>query len=775
VPGFFDFGKFCIIIHLSTLLIYSIYTMRLYYTEDSCGYLSANQSNNCGSQWKFNTSAANGKQLSYISERILLFVLFLVCYLIKIYYYRKIRKQEAEADEVVTDITDYTVEIRGLPKDVTIFEVRDFFLDTNIKDSKGEPLQVASVNFVFTSIEDIFKRDHDLTYLIGKYIQAKTKADNKMCEEVETRFLQLSKETYELIQTKYRISREVKEPKEMFSGDCYVSFETQRMAEVVSNKLAVRGIGKIVYKILGALRGPFRYLKGARRHQIPKQKGYFYIEKAEKPREIKYENLGRTFKQKSLTKLYTMFITLCIIVGTFLAVLFLKDFESKEAKKGNTVITVLITVLIKIIGFFCSFITPILVRLEKPETVTIRNIGVIWRSCISIFLNSAVVITVATWYFKSEKELEDELFSDKGLTNNLYFLMIFGILEPFVSLIDPNYILKLWKRRKLKKELENSTMMQYECNTLYEEAAFDFANRAGKYCNITLIVFFNLNVLPVASIFGMAWTFVYYWADKYFLVRRARIPDLCTGDLILSLLRIVDVAFLVVGFSYLVFDQILFERFSKWSWILTIIAGAILLLNVQYIMRKIFVFESDEAENAQITYFEFSKTTKKGETYRSTNPVDILWSKVQLYIEKDFLLKIKNRKDLDFADNSEKLLNRMGAMIQFEPVHNDNDDKQHADKTHLNPDLAKQTPRDSTRKETVKKIDDSLQEFDDEFAKHPIYFKPTVKVSVSKSQMAPGKESSLILQHRTDREIKSNTPLITENQILIQEQPDLMP
>ena len=776
VPGFFDFGKFCFIIHISVLLIYSIYVMRMYYNEDKCNYKTPKQDATCGSKWKFNTSAANGKQVSYTVERILLFVAFLVCYLIKIYYYRKIRKQEAEADEVVTDITDYSIEIRGLPKDATQLELRQFFLDTGIKDSRGQPLRVASVNFVFTNIKDITKRDHELTYLIGQYIQAKTKNDKKKCDDIEDRFTKLARETRELVQSKFRISRERKEFKEMFTGNCYVSFETQQMTEAVSNKLAVRGVGKVVYKILGALRGPFRFLKGARRHRLSSQSsGYFYIEKAEKPREIKYENLGRTFKQKSLTKLYTMFITLCIIVGTFCAVFFLKNVESTEAKKGNTTITVLITVVIKIIGFFCSFITPKLVDLEKPETITQRNIGVIWRSCISVFLNSAVVITVATWYFKTDKDLEDELFSDKGLTNNLYFLMIFGILEPFVSFIDANYILKLWKRRKLVKQLDSSTMMQYECNTLYEDAAFDFANRSGKYCNITLIVFFNLNVLPVASIFGMAWIFVYYWVDKYFLVRRARIPDLCTGDLMLSLLRIVDVGFLVVGLSYMVFDQILFESVSKWSWILTIIAGGILLLNVQYIMRKIFVFESDEAESAQITYRDFLKTAKKGETYRSTNPVDVLWGKVQVYTEDEFLVKIKNRKDLDFADDSEKLMLRMGANIQFEPVQKGKDNKLSDSEALLKLDQLKQTPRDSTRKETVKRIDNSLQEFDDDEAvRYPIYYKPTAQITASGSQLPPGKESGSILQHKSDRDVNSHTPLMTENNILLQDQRDVM-
>ena len=748
--------------------------MRLYYTEDGCGFNTSSKNPNCGSTWKFNTSTANGKQVSYTTERILFFVIFLTCYLIKVYYYRKIRKQEAEADEVVTDITDYSVEIRGLPQDVTNAEVKELFLKTGIKDSRGQPIRVASVNYVFTNIDDIKKRDYDLTYLVGQYIQGKSKANTKLCDEVEKKFLKLSNETFKLIESKYRISRDRKELKDMFTGNCYVSFETQQMAEAVSNELAVRGLGKVVYKILGALRGPFRFLKGARRHQIPGQSGYFYIEKAEKPKEIKFENLGRTFKQKSLTKLYTLFITVCIIIGTFVAVLYLKQVESKEAQKGNVAITVLITILIKIIGFFCSFITPKLVDLEKPETITQRNIGVIWRSCISIFLNSAVVISIATWYFKSSHELEEELFSDKGLTNNLYFLMIFGILEPFVAFIDAGYILKLWNRRKLAKQSEKSTMMQYECNLLYEDAGFNFANRAGKYCNITLIVFFNLNVLPVAAIYGMAWTFIYYWVDKYFLVRRAAIPELCTGDLILSLLRIVDVAFFVAGLSYMMFDQIVFEGLSKWSWLLTIIAGAILVLNVQYIMRKIFVFQSNEAETAQMTYKDFISTAKKGETYRSTNPVDGLWGKVQVYAEKDFLVKIRNRKDLDFADDSEKLMRRMGETIQFESVKEVEEGKQNVPTPQLKPEQLKQTPRDTTRKETIKKLDDSMQEFDDEVVRHPVYFKPTIQIAASKNQPHSGIVSGDNKEDRPGRKMKFDMPLLTEHQLLNQEQPEIM-
>ena len=658
IPGFFDFGKFCILACLALLLPYSVYAMIVFKRKNTCLYDNDSVTPICGAKWKFQLSAGNHLTVS-IAERTLYCVSFLLVYALKIYFYRKIRKQEAEADEAVTDITDYSVEIRGLPKDVTKQELRDFFTNSGIKDNKGNPIEIVRMNFAFTKIPELKKRDHDLTFLIGKYIQLKDKDPSKL-PEIKESFQKLTTETINLISDKFRIELTNKKEQENFTGNCYVSFQTQQMEEAVGDKLSVKGLGKIVYKIFGFIRGPLRCFKGGRRHRLPNQKnGYFYIEKAEKPKEIYYENLGRSFKEIAITKLATLSITAIIIVGTFVAVLYLKKVEGEQKKKGNTLIPILITVVIKIIGFFCAFVSPKLVDAEKHETITKRHIGVIWRSCISIFLNSAMVITVATYFFSTDEELENDLYSDSGLTNNLLILVLFGILEPFVAFVDPFLFLKMMKRRKLVKEIESSTMMQYECNILYETSNFDFSRRAGKYCNIMLLVFFVIHIFPIASVIGVVWIFIYYWTDKYFLSRMSKVPDYCTGDLILSLLRVIDLCFLMSAISFAIFDQIVNESVSVWAITIIAVTGGNLLFNFQYILRKIFVFHSNESETAELTLRQYLSRAKSTDTYRGTNPVDILWSKVKVYNQPNFLENCQTQVDLDFADDSEKLLERV--------------------------------------------------------------------------------------------------------------------
>lgn len=129
LPGFFDFSKYLILSMLLSTLIFSIYTMINYSKQNWCGYETPDYSiNKCGAKWKFYLSWASVNDYSIdVTERVLYIVAMVVMYGLKIIYFRRFRKFEAKIDDLITDITDYTVELRGLPQDVTKKDIIEFF------------------------------------------------------------------------------------------------------------------------------------------------------------------------------------------------------------------------------------------------------------------------------------------------------------------------------------------------------------------------------------------------------------------------------------------------------------------------------------------------------------------------------------------------------------------------------------------------------------------------------------------------------------------------
>lgn len=266
--------------------------------------------------------------------------------------------------------------------------------------------------------------------------------------------------------------------------------------------MAVKGIGKVIYKWTGSIRGPFGVFASGRRHKLdPDMDGYFYIEKAESPSEILFIHMGYSSVKRFIRKMASLICTLIMIGGTFTIIFLLKGTESNlkqtgtDKTSGNQYL-ILITVLIKLACIVLELVTPFLVEFEKPETVTLRNIGRIWRSTTSVFLNSAVVVTLANVYYQGT-DLDATFYTDNGLANDLLYLQLFAGLEAVFSVFVPGYIPTLLKRIWLEKFWNKTSTFQMDANKAFEGMPFVYPARFGKYCNLILLTFFQISIFPI--------------------------------------------------------------------------------------------------------------------------------------------------------------------------------------------------------------------------------------------------------------------------------------
>src|SRR3990167_6160910 len=643
----------------------------------------------CGDKWKFYFSSANGKpKLEDLWERLLWVLMTLLSFFLKAVYYRKFRKIKAESELITTEITDYSVELRGLPQDISKKDIIEFFAKQELKDDDGKvvPLKVQLINFVFEDthkvnamaadlkqfIEDFLKETNSKAIALKKKTQGEEFDDKAFIKSFDEQMNALEDQAKQLLLEKYYIHDFEKKTCPNFSGGCYVSFETMKQTEMVTSQMAVNSIGKIFYKLFGSLRGPFARVRGANRHQLSSMDGYFYIEKAEVQGEIIFENLGYTPGERLQRNTVANVLTIVFLGVTFILIFLLKgaEFNLDSAASSTRVLSIVITIVIKIAGFILGFASEALVNYSKPETTTQKKIAIIWRSAVSVFFNSTILLVLANLYFKKDK-LDDTLYKDVGLMNDLWFLLILSILEAGLSFIEPSLILNAINRNKVRKEGKDSTVVQKDVNGYFEGAVFEYSRRFLKFLNLMMLTFFIIRIMPLAPAYAFAICFFFYWSDKFFLLRIAKLPEVCTVELPLSMLRFVDMVFVVWRLGYVIFDKILYDQVAVWSWAMFGISCFNLVVNPNYILRKIFKFSNNEGNQEQKTLLQFLSGPNPL-TYAFVNPVNLLDYRLLQYSKEGFLAEMRlgppgkkdNSRDADKSAYLNELLPEAPAVTR---------------------------------------------------------------------------------------------------------------
>ena len=136
------------------------------------------------------------------------------------------------------------------------------------------------------------------------------------------------------------------------------------------------------------------------------------------------------------------------------------------------------------------------------------------------------------------------MWSNQGLGNDLWYMVILTILDPLTSLFDFSYFYKLFKRWRLTND---PTMLytQKEMNQIFEGPEFNISSRVSKYCKTMMLALFIIPLFPLSALFSIFCTLAFIWIDKIFLLRWARLPDYCSVELGLALLKFFDVILII--------------------------------------------------------------------------------------------------------------------------------------------------------------------------------------------------------------------------------------
>lgn len=332
--------------------------------------------------------------------------------------------------------------------------------------------------------------------LLGWYNKNRDMSDDDpIITEKENEIHQRIKELKEVIETEYTVSS-TRDHSPRFCGSAYVSFETEEMANLVMDNMAVKGFGGTLYSNFGSIPKLLACFAPNQRHQLRplENSDAFYIEPAEVPAEIIFENLGKGWCEKFTRQSIATIASLTGIGAIFGFLFYMKGREiwlgdSDHGKFYKICGQLFITVLIKVACYLSEEFIDKMVEFERRETITERNIANIWRSCLSVFLNSVVMSVGASLYYQ-EAEVIRNVYTDNSISDDLFFLLLLGLVDLAIDLLT-DIFKTILTRMEAEKDPE---IIQIDLNKAYEVIPFNYPRKAERYFSLLFLTFFQMSV-----------------------------------------------------------------------------------------------------------------------------------------------------------------------------------------------------------------------------------------------------------------------------------------
>ena len=126
-----------------------------------------------------------------------------------------------------------------------------------------------------------------------------------------------------------------------------------------------------------------------------------------------------------------------------------------------------------------------------------------------------------------------------------------GFFVPLFWLINPFAIIKSIKRSLNKGRAD---MTQREANELMEDYPYSIGKRYAEIIETLWFTFLYLTLIPFGAFLSLIGILLYYWVDKFNLLRRSTLHVQIKGSLTNFSLFLLDFTLLFRGIGEIIFD-----------------------------------------------------------------------------------------------------------------------------------------------------------------------------------------------------------------------------
>lgn len=189
---------------------------------------------------------------------------------------------------------------------------------------------------------------------------------------------------------------------------------------------------------------------------------------------------------------------------------------------------------------------------------------------------------------------------------NSFYIPIFWIINP----------LRIFKIIKRKLKYGKRSLTQREANALMEEDHYDMGKRFAEIIETMWFTFMYSTLLPLGALIAIVGISIYYWVDKYNLLRRSTVSRQVSGALILNSLNLLDFTLFLKPMGSMIFDTQLRDQFVPSSLVMLIIGAIYCFSPKNYILKKL---DNEKFRQHQQTYKDLKHTFQN--TYNTEHPV----------------------------------------------------------------------------------------------------------------------------------------------------------
>lgn len=144
-----------------------------------------------------------------------------------------------------------------------------------------------------------------------------------------------------------------------------------------------------------------------------------------------------------------------------------------------------------------------------------------------------------------------------------------SLFVPLFWAIHPVY---LFKRIKLHFNKGKKHFTQAEANKMMELPEYDIGKRYGEVLEVMWFTYLYMTLIPLGGIISTIGLALYYWVDKYNLLRRSCISSNVSGSLIMLTLRMLNFTLVLRTAGDILFDYQIRNGPTTSGWIFLAIA-----------------------------------------------------------------------------------------------------------------------------------------------------------------------------------------------------------
>ena len=493
-------------------------------------------------------SYETGQEITNLVNVVLCIIFLQICR-----YFQ--RKEAFKCDVKLITVSDYSIEVSGLPVNTKVSEIRSFF--EGLETVLNRKVNIVSINRSFY-ISDLVENTKKMEELIHEKTTCELYLT--LAEKDPSAFPKVpaNKKKLEVIEGQIKtILQNIKEEKKnfkdkcQFTGTAFITFDSPEESRKVK-KLFEMGMWEqiLIYLKKSVHIDSDLLFKG----QI------LQVRRAPEPDDVLWENLGVSWEVKMKKRLMTTFATVSILVMSFVIILIISYFQT-FIQRNQLVQGLMLTMvnscgacLTVVINYCLNFSIERFTRLEKHSTLTNYHSALAEKKIVAVFFNTALIYILISFYFRN-------FVGKNGLVENLLYIYFSNMsITICLQFFDPFYMLKLYSRRKLEQDPEKSGLTQAEANALYEGPTQNIPFLFSSVVNMVLFTSFYGSLVPFGAIIGMVTLASFYWTYKYLLLRRSSVPNLLGKAMAYEMIEYAEFAPFLFALGDIIFVQIFYNE-----------------------------------------------------------------------------------------------------------------------------------------------------------------------------------------------------------------------